>query len=279
MVQRDMSNRGAEMKPLEDHPPEWHAKRREVIGGSDTNKIMAGEWRDLWAVKTGRKKGDDLSNVLAVQMGSWTEALNRAWFEKQTGLTVKTVDDHLVHGTVDYMGGNLDGVIDVLGQPEVFEAKHTNAGMNVDKAVSRYYAQLQHLMILIGADTAYLSCFFGNSKWDHATVKFDREYAEVLLEWEAEFWGYVQRDEEPEDREGFGVKIDTSTLKKVDMNGNNEWGSAADAYLKTIVPAQDHEDAKKELKALVAAAVGEAHGHGIRIKRSTNSSLRIYQEK
>ena len=50
-------------RPLEDHPPEWHAKRREVIGGSDANKIMAGEWQELWEVKTGRSQGDDLSEI------------------------------------------------------------------------------------------------------------------------------------------------------------------------------------------------------------------------
>jgi len=265
---------------LQDHPPEWHAKRREVIGGSDANKIMAGEWQELWEVKTGREKGDDLSEILAVQMGTYTEALNVAWFRKQTGIDVRTTNcDHLVHPLISFMGANLDGRIPLNSMDLVFEAKHTNSSMNIDKAVSRYYPQLQHQMTVIGASQAFLSCFFGNSKWDFATVKFDEDYVKILMEWEAEFWGYVERDEEPEDREGFGKKIDTSNLKTVDMTGNNEWADSVVTYVDTLAASSSHEDARKTLKGMVPADVGEAHGHGIRIKRSTNKSLRIYEEK
>ena len=265
---------------LQDHPPEWHAKRREVIGGSDANKIMAGEWQELWEVKTGREKGDDLSEILAVQMGTYTEALNVAWFKKQTGIDVRTTNcAHLVHPLIPYMGANLDGRVPLNSMDLVFEAKHTNSSMNIDKAVSRYYPQLQHQMTVIGASQAFLSCFFGNSKWDFATVKFDEDYVKILMEWEAEFWGYVERDEEPEDREGFGKKIDTSNLKTVDMTGNNEWADSVVTYVDTLAASSSHEDARKTLKGMVPADVGEAHGHGIRIKRSTNKSLRIYEEK
>jgi predicted phage-related endonuclease len=266
--------------PLDDHSAEWHEKRLAVIGGSDANKIMAGEWRDLWLVKTGREKGDDLSDILAVQMGSYTEALNLAWFKKQTGMDVRTTNcAHLVHPLIPYMGANLDGRIPLNSMDLVFEAKHTNSSMNIDKAVSRYYPQLQHQMTVIGASQAFLSCFFGNSKWDFATVKFDDDYVKVLMEWEQEFWHHVTSDTEPEDRPGYGKKIDTSTLKTVDMEGNNEWADSVVTYVDTLAAASSHEDARKTLKGMVPADVGEAHGHGIRIKRSTNKSLRIYEEK
>jgi predicted phage-related endonuclease len=266
--------------PLDDHTAEWHERRLSVIGGSDANKIMSGEWRDLYLVKTGEWEGDDLSNILAVQMGSWTEALNLAWYYKQTGLRVSDANcAHIVHPNIPYMGGNLDGRIDILGKDVVFEAKHTNSSMNIDKAVSRYYPQLQHLMCVIDADEAHLSCFFGNSKWDKAIVPRDQAYIDILIEWEEEFWSHVESELEPEDRPGYGKMIDTSTLKIVDMTGNNMWADLADQYHEHSANAASFERAKKSLKELIESDVGEAHGHGIRIKRSTNKSLRVYEEK
>ena len=50
--------------------------RTGFIGGSDCSKIMQGDWYDLWMVKTGRKKPDDLSMNWQVQVGIATEDLN-----------------------------------------------------------------------------------------------------------------------------------------------------------------------------------------------------------
>ena len=54
--------------------------RRSYIGGSDANAILsgdAGRLLDLWREKTGVAKPVDLSGVLPVMMGSWTEASRR----------------------------------------------------------------------------------------------------------------------------------------------------------------------------------------------------------
>ena len=51
------------------------------IGGSDMRRIMEGDWISLWEEKTGRKKPDDLSDVLPVQLGTFTEQFNINWFQ------------------------------------------------------------------------------------------------------------------------------------------------------------------------------------------------------
>lgn len=259
------------------HNQAWHDARRLVLGGSDANKIMAGEWRGLWAVKTGRSTGEDLSDVLAVHMGTYTEPFNKIWFTDQTGIDVSTERcDHLRHSALDYMGANLDGQTP-LG--DVFEAKHITPSSNIQKAQERYWFQLQHCMEVHGADVAYLSCFFGNSKWDYAVVDREPKSLKVMLAWEAEFWDYVQRDVEPEDRPGYGVKVVVSDLRTVDMTGSNLWANNAREYLDTKHNFDWHVRVKDALKEQVEPDVGEAHGHGIRIKRSTNKSLRIFEEK
>ena len=56
------------------------------IGGSDMRRIMEGT--DITLKETGRKKPDDLSDVLPVQLGSFTEQFNINWFQQQTGKQV-----------------------------------------------------------------------------------------------------------------------------------------------------------------------------------------------
>ena len=56
--------------------------RTKGIGGSDAKKIVDGSWHDLWLEKTGRKEQDDLSEILAVQIGIATETLNLDWLQR-----------------------------------------------------------------------------------------------------------------------------------------------------------------------------------------------------
>ncbi len=95
-----------------EHGPEWHAERRKGIGGSDAEQVMSGDWVGLWEDKTGRREPEDLSGILPVAMGSWTEPLNRHWFTLQTGIEVTTEGcNHLVHPDHPWMRANLDGII------------------------------------------------------------------------------------------------------------------------------------------------------------------------
>ena len=43
-------------------------QRKQGIGGSDAAKIMKGEWKDLYLIKTGQKEDEDLSDNFLVQL-------------------------------------------------------------------------------------------------------------------------------------------------------------------------------------------------------------------
>jgi predicted phage-related endonuclease len=68
--------------------------RRAFIGGSDARIIMG---RDeaalirLWLEKRGETGPEDLSGNLVVQLGTATEDLNRAWYERNAGRRVRDV--------------------------------------------------------------------------------------------------------------------------------------------------------------------------------------------
>ena len=57
------------------------------------------------------------------------------------------------------------------------------------------------------------------------------------------------------------------------MSGSNAWAEFAGLFQATRQAAQDHEQSKAELKALVPEDAREASGHGIRAKRSKSGAI------
>ncbi len=100
------------------------SERSSFIGGSDARVIMGADEAALlrlWREKRGEAEPEDLSGNLIVQLGLVTEALNRHWYERNTGQAVECVQHRLRHPVLRWMGATLDGI--VAGSGAVFEAK------------------------------------------------------------------------------------------------------------------------------------------------------------
>ena len=262
----------------DNHDAAWHEERRKGIGGSDAMKVMSGDWLPLWRLKTGRDEPEDLSDVLQVQIGVATEDLNRRWFQKQTGLIVNTENcEHLVHPKHDWLRANLDGRIPVTLSPAdaILECKHVNAFSKGDEIVERYYPQVQHYLAVVGSPFCCLSIFYGNHKWEYFEVAVDTDYQTEMLDKEAEFWGYVTRDEEPPNVEAVKVDIAFDDMRTVDLTGSNEWASNGADWLENKNAAKKFDGAAKGLKEMVEDDVKLATGHGVKVARAVNGSLRI----
>src|SRR5271166_1893539 len=98
--------------------------RRRFIGGSDARIIMSPDEAALirlWKEKRGEVEPEDLSNNLVVQLGVATEALNRAWYERNTGRAVADVQRWVRHPVKRWMAATIDGMVE--GVDAVFEAK------------------------------------------------------------------------------------------------------------------------------------------------------------
>ena len=163
------------------------------IGGTDANKLVHGEWLDLYDEKTGRAEPVNLDDVLPVQMGITTEQFNREWFTKQTGMAIDIQMSPIWYN--DYIYGSLDGI--VHNNYAVFEAKHTHAFNTSAKKkvefVDKYYPQLQHYMLVSKLPKAYLSIFFGNMHYEYVEVLEDRKFQSMLLKAYKYFWDAVQK--------------------------------------------------------------------------------------
>src|SRR5262245_31948995 len=97
--------------------------RRNFIGGSDARIIVSNDEAAiirLWREKRGEAEPEDLSNNLIVQLGSATEELNRRWYERNSGRSIRDVQRHVKHSAIPWMGATLDGIVDYL--EAVFES-------------------------------------------------------------------------------------------------------------------------------------------------------------
>jgi predicted phage-related endonuclease len=249
--------------------------RRHFVGGSDARIIM-GDDADalvrLWREKRGEVESEDLSDNLIVQLGTVTEVLNRAWYQRSTGQTVKDVQKRVRHPVHKWMAATLDGIVEQTGA--VFEAKFMLPwAFTEEVAADKYMAQLQHNMWVVASRSSVLSIITGGGKWVEIKIHADPLYQHLLLTAERKFWRCVQSGEPPV---LFNIETPRPRLeavKVVDMTASNLWAELAATYLRTKAAHGEHELAKAELKKLMPEDAREASGHGLKAKRSKSGAI------
>jgi len=224
--------------------------RRLFIGGSDARIIMSPDETALirlWKEKRGEVEPGDLSNNLVVQLGVATEALNRAWYERNTGRAVADVQRWVQHPVKRWMAATIDGMVEHVDA--VFEAKFMLPwSFSEEAAAEKYMPQLQHNMWVAAARTAALSVITGGGKWVEITTHADPLYQHLIVTAERKFWRCGESGEPP-------------------------WAEFAGLFRSTRQAFLEREHSKAELKALMPEDAKEAIGHGIRAKRSKSGAV------
>ena len=208
-----------------------------------------------------------------VQLGVATEALNRTWYERNTGRAVTDVQRWVQHPVRRFMAATLDGFVNDLDA--VFEAKFMLPwSFSEEAAAEKHMAQLQHNMWVTNARSAALSIITGGGKWVEMTIPADALYQHFLVTAERRFWRCVQTGEHAAslwrraasaaDRCGPDRRHE-----RVPIHGPSSPGSSASTRSAFL----DHERAKAELKALMPEDAKEATGHGVRAKRSKSGAV------
>lgn len=268
-------------------------RRRHVMAG-DMGELMKGNWRKVYREKMGAA-GDDLSNVLAVIMGSYTEPLNLFWCEKQTGLEVSYCTENKLMAAIwedltgrqvhpetrisdayPFMACNLDAMWrDTKGNHSVLDAKCV--GKSGDDMVKRYTPAMTHQCIVTGLDHWALSVFVANSRWELIEQEVDPLYAGEVIATAEEFWGYVERGEEPEDRIPDAAPPEPTPRLRVvqlDEQFRDAWPNYAmemitylHDFRNTKAAADAHAISRKQIIELLPDDVGLIERENIRVKR------------
>jgi predicted phage-related endonuclease len=251
------------------------AHRRYFIGGSDARVIIGddeGALLRLWREKRGEVEPEDLSGNLIVQLGVVTEALNRHWFERNTGQLLTAVQCRVQHPVVRWMAATLDGMVEATGA--VFEAKFMLPwSFSEEGAAEKYTPQLQHNMAVTNAKLSVLSIITGGGKWVEISISADSLYQHLLFTAEKKFWRCVESGQPPR---LFGVEPPRPRIEAVrilDMSASTSWAEFAGVFRSTRAAFLEHERAKVELKGLMPEDAKEAIGHGVRAKRSKSGAI------
>lgn len=259
---------------------EARLKRLDRIGGSDARIIMSGDQpaiEHLWRVKRREIEDEDLSDVLVVQLGNHTEALNTAWFERRTGLIVTDEQRVVLDPAWPVASTTLDGLVRVSRETDpcaVFEAKFMLPfGWSIEEAQAKYMPQLQHNMTVTGHDRAWLSVITGGGQWKAVEVERDEFYCMALRDAEEDFWDCVKTGRTP----GSPV-VDAPDIvrdKIVDMQGDNRWAALAAIITETQVTYEKHDMARDLIKAMLPSDAVAAEGYGIKVSVAKNNRTLI----
>ena len=293
--------------------------RRRYVCAGDAARIMAGNWRDVWLEKAGRAAEPDLSGELRVQMGLLTEPFNLAWCERQTGRVVEYysgsplmraiwetltgrdafAEELQVSRAHPFMACNLDAMtVTARGERCVLDAKHV--GRADDPMILRYTAAGTHQATVMGTDWWALSVLVGNGKWELIEQEVDPLYQAALIAKEREFWGYVERDEEPPDDKPAALppapqpKLRTVVIEGGDVDPETgiwtpptgdkfqpwpNWGADFARDLATVIRTQPaataNAIARDAIKKLVPEDVGEIRRGDVAVKRDKAGALRF----
>jgi len=256
-------------------------ERKGFVGGSDMRRIMDGDWVSLWEQKTGRTESDDLSNNIAVQLGSFTEDFNLKWFLYQELDPFKDQLEKQREFTMNWEGVPCKGTVDacIFGTEEIIEAKHTYDRNTMENCIKMYMPQIQFYLWISIKDGCYLSVIFGNNRWESVYIKKDWDYIHKMQVHLKEFWRHVTEDTRP-----FGddqippVSIDkilVDGMTRRDASSDNEFISRCHDYMEQEQGAKLFESAKADLKAMVADNEREVYCDLLTIKRDKRGSLRI----
>lgn len=257
------------------------AERMKGLGASDANIICGGDPEklyNLWQVKCGLIEPEDLSNILAVQMGTWTEALNIYWFEKQTGKRVTRRKEKFAHPKHPFIVARPEGLTD--SDQSILECKHVGPfGYDLTTIRERYLPQVTVQIACCGAERGYLSVFSGNAKWEFDTIERDVIYEQEVLAQMRAFWRHVEERTPPAAMEALAAPLPPNLLRKISMTSNQIWLAAEEQYFQNEGASKLFDKAKSAMKACVEADVGEATGPRLQLKRGKDNSLRFSEVK
>jgi putative phage-type endonuclease len=178
---------------------DWLEQRRTVIGGSDAAAALGlSKWRtqyDLYLEKIGESVTVETEPMY---WGTQQEPLIRQRYSNDTGLQV-IKPGFLVHPTLKFMGGNVDGLV---GSDRILEVKtsRTSEGWGepeTDEIPDDYLLQTQHYLLVTGRQIADVAVLIGGSDYRVYRVEADPELHEMIIDGERAFWEMVESRNPP----------------------------------------------------------------------------------
>ena len=198
---------------------EWLAERRNYIGGSEASAVIGyNPYQsniDLWELKTGRRKAEDISNKPYVLYGTKAEEHLRELFKLDfPQYKVEYVENNMFfNDKYPFAHASLDGwLTDADGRRGILEIKTTEIKSSMQREnwngqiPNNYYVQVLHYMMVLEADFAILkgqlkSNFGEMPSFQTKHYSIERSEVEddiqILATAEKEFYQHIKNDTLP----------------------------------------------------------------------------------
>jgi putative phage-type endonuclease len=189
---------------LEQNSRDWKTWRNKGLGASTAATVLGiSPWStpfELWLELTGlceRAPSNEYA-IAAMRRGHELEPVARARFERQIGKAFPPLcaenDEHsFIKASLDGYNAQENAILEIKCPGKVDHAKALK-GQIPDK----YYAQVQHQLLVTGASLCYYYSYDGKDSDATVLVKPDSDYIDKLTKALLSFWQKVQLQLPPE---------------------------------------------------------------------------------
>lgn len=235
--------------------------RRDYIGSSDASAIMGESPWDtaltVWETKLGLRPCKELSYVMSE--GVRKEPIARDWVKSKTNITF--IPKRVFNDDYPFAMASLDGLSDcgnIALEIKCPGARDHETALN-GEVPKKYYAQLQHQMLVTGHKEMYYASYTDASQ-KLLIVQRDDEYQEKLIQAEKEFYKKLKEFIEP-----------THTDKDFTCRNDFTWAETCQMYKtydKIKKDAEHHLEQYRE-KLLQLCDGKSSRGAGITVAKSS----------
>lgn len=187
---------------------QWLQVRKGGIGSSDAAAAVGlnpyKSQLQLWMEKTGRDgtlpavdPNDDQSPMY---WGTLLEPIVAAHYTRRTGHRVRRINAVLQHSQYPWMLANIDREVVGASDVQILECKTAGIhGARLWRDGVPEYVQLQvmHHLAVTGKQAADVAVLLGGQELQVFRIERDETLIAQLITLEQQFWGYVERDQEP----------------------------------------------------------------------------------
>lgn len=196
------------VKTLDLDRDQWLQVRKGGIGSSDAAAAIGlhpyKSQLQLWMEKTGRDANLPVVNphddTSPLYWGSLLEPIVAAHYTRRTGRRVRRINAVLQHPEHPWMLANIDREVTGSADVQILECKTAGIhGSRLWRDGVPEYVQLQvmHQLAVTSKAAADVAVLLGGQELQVFRIDRDEELIAQLIALERQFWGYVERDEEP----------------------------------------------------------------------------------
>ena len=187
---------------------QWLQVRKGGIGSSDAAAAVGlhpyKSQLQLWMEKTGRDGNLPVTNPnddsSPLYWGSLLEPIVAAHYTRRTGHKVRRINAVLQHPEHPWMLANIDREVTGTADVQILECKTAGIhGARLWKDGVPEYVQLQvmHQLAVTGKAAADVAVLLGGQELQVFRIDRDEALIAQLIALERQFWGFVERDQEP----------------------------------------------------------------------------------